>query len=481
MTLRSSAASGVRWTSLSMICIALMDILRLVILGRLLSPEIFGIMAMMLVIIGLGQVFSQMGLVQAVIQRPEPKECELVSLFWLNLCASFFVYILLVVATPLVISLYDIPVLADMIPIVGLVFLLNPFGDLYRAMLEKKLLFKSLSYAEIGGALIGVVISVQLALLGFGVWSLIWGQLATTVYRNLSFIWIGKKLFRIKFRFSIKDLDGYLNFGLHYTGAMVLNFISSRLDQLLIGALLGPQALGYYSMAFNLVMRPVQQINPILTRVAFPVLSLVQTDNQRMKRGYFKMINILTSVNAPVLIGVSVVSPLAVPIVLGDEWIPIIPVVQVLSIFSLIRSIGNAGGSMVQAKGRADVELYWNMLIFCFVPGVVYIAAYYGTLMSVAWALLCLQCMLTFLWYFFVVRRLLGKCFNDYFLSMFKPILFASAMGMGVIFIGGFIELEKTFNLLVAKIALGAVFYFVLYAFFDKENVKENLNLLFNK
>ena len=148
-----------------------------------------------------------------------------------------------------------------------------------------------------------------------------------------------------KFYFSLKALKPYLSFGLHLVGSNILNHINSRIDQLVVGVLLGPQALGYYSMAFNLVLQPVTSINPVLTQVAFPVLARVRSNKERLKWGYFRMLNLLTSINAPMLLGIAAVAPLLIPVALGDQWIPVVPLIQILSLFSLIRSTGNAGGA----------------------------------------------------------------------------------------------------------------------------------------
>ena len=479
MSLQKTATSGVRWSTVSMLGTTIMETVRLVVLGRLLSPDVFGIMAMILIIIGFGQVFSQMGLIQAVIQRPEPRAHELASLYWLNLTSGLFVYVLLLFSIPLVVRLYSSPTLNQLIPYVGLLFVLNPLGDMYRAMLQKKLHFKHLAEIELAGSFIGMVVSITFAYMGFGVWSLIWGQLTMAVSRNLGFFFLGKNLFRPRFHFAKSDLQGYLSFGLHQTGAMLLNYISSRGPQFIIGVLLGPQALGYYSMAFNLIMQPIHKINPILTRVAFPVLVQVQNDNKRMKRGYFKMLNILTIINAPLLIGLAVISPVAIPIILGPEWNAIIPIVKILSLYSLVRSLLSAGGNIILAKGRADISLYWNILSFCLIPVTVFAAGYYGDLLTITWAMLVLQTALLFLWYPLIVRKLLGSCFKDYFTAFGTPMMFALGMGCIVLLFSHVYSPPPTMLLLMLQFLLGMLSYIGLYALFDRNTIHDQLRLLF--
>lgn len=481
MNLRKSAAAGVRWTTVSMIGVTLMETIRLVVLARLLPPDAFGIMAMMLVVIGFGQIFSQMGLVQAVIQRPSPTDDELVSLYWLNIGAGGLVYIALLVATPLVAILYSLLDLQSMLPYVGLMLLCNPLGDLYRAMLEKKLRFKQLAYVELAGAFLGMVLAIALAVIDCGVWSLIWGHLATVACRNIGFFILGQKMFRPRFHFQIDNLQGYLHFALYHVGAMIANYINSRMDQFVIGALLGPQALGYYSMAFNLIMRPVQRVNPVLTRVAFPVLVKVQSDSERMKRGYFKMLNMLTSVNAPILIGFAAVAPVAIPLILGEKWLPIVPVSQVLALYTLIRSTGDAGGSVVLAKGRTDIEFYWNLLLFTIIPLVVFCSAYFGDLLIVAWTLLGIQSVLFFIWYILVVQNLLGPCFAGYIKAIGVPFFSSIVMG-GIIFsLNIYTQMDVNLLNLMIFVCTGCFIYLSVYIIIDRDNFNEFFWLLLKK
>src|SRR5262249_36314737 len=139
-----------------------------------------------------------------------------------------------------------------------------------------------------------------------------------------------------------------------------INYLSERLDQLLIGTLLGARSLGFYNFAFNLTGRPIWRINPILTRVAFPIFSAVQHDREKLRRGYLRLLSLLTTINAPLLIGLATLAPVAVPLVFGRKWTDSIILIQILSLVTLSRSVGNPIGSLQLAKGRADLGFKWN-------------------------------------------------------------------------------------------------------------------------
>jgi len=482
MSLSQAAAGGIRWTTLSMVVITVIQIVRLVVLGRILGPEAFGLLAMMLVVVGFAEMLGQMGVSEAIIQRPNPTHIELSSLYWMNIVLGGLLYVVLLLATPLIASLYSTPELTQLLPWVALAFLVSPWGTQFKARLQKQLDFKPIAIIEIVAAIIGTSLAIVMAWQGFDVWSLVWGQLAQNTVMALALVLVGWRYQMLPgFYFNYRAITPYLPFGLHIVGSNILNYFNTRVDQLMVGTLLGPQALGYYSMAFNLVLQPIARINPILTRVAFPVLTRVRNDKARLKKGYFRMLDLLTTVNAPVLIGVAAVAPLLIPVVLGDQWLPIVPLIQVLALYSLMRSTGNVGGSLILSCGRANIAFYWNLMLFLFVPATIFVGARIWGLQGVAWSLLATQTCLLFAWYYFVVRRLIGNCFLGFISSMFFPVIFALPMAVAVTIIPQLLPVLSKEELLAIQILVGAMFYVGIYLVFRKEFVREQLRLFFNR
>lgn len=482
MQLAQSAAGGIRWTTLSMLVVTVSQIIRLIVLGRILGPEAFGLLAMMLVVTGFAEMLSQMGLSEALIQQPDPTRNELSSLYWLNIFMGALLYLILLLATPFIAILYSTLELKQLLPWLALVFLISPWGVQFKALLQKQLNFKPLAKIEMMATIVGTLLAIMLAWQGYGVWSLVWGVLAQTMVIALSLVRVGwQRQMLPGFYFNYQELKPYLSFGLPLLGSNILNYFNSRIDQLVVGALLGTQALGFYSMAFNLVLQPVSRINPVLTQVAFPVLTRVRDDKLQFKRGYFRLLDLLTSINAPVLIGVAAVAPLLIPVMLGDKWLPIVPLIQVLALFSLIRSTGNAGGSLVMASGRANLAFYWNLMLFTFIPLTIVFGAKIGGLQGVAWTLLGLQILLLFAWYYFVVRKLLGDCFSGFFESIIRPIVLTVPMAVAVVGVAPLLSALPAVVQLTVQVILGGGVYAGLYYRFRKDFVKQQLQLFFKR
>lgn len=483
MSLEKSAAKGVRWNTFSMLTLTVAQILQLVVLGRILGPEAFGLLAMILVVTGFAELIAQMGLSEAIIQQPSPSYTELSSLYWLNICLGIFMYTVLFLATPLIAALYSTPELKQLLPWVALTFLISPWGAQFKALLQKQLDFRPIAIIEVIAAVAATAIAIALAWAGYGVWSLIWGRLTQNTIMTVLLLILGwQRKMLPGCRFENKAVKPYLAFGLHLLGSNTLDYLNSRTDQLIVGALLGPQALGYYSMAFNLVFQPISKINPILTRVAFPALARVRADKMQLKRGYLLMLKLLTSINAPILAGAAAVAPLLIPIALGESWLPIVPLVQVLALFSLLYSTGNAGGSLVIACGRSDMAFYWNLMLFMFIPPIICIAAWWGGLISVAWGLLGLQIALVFLWYHLVVKQLLSECFSEFINSIALPILFSVPMVMVITAATELLSNSLPATLQLATlIFIGALTYIGTFILIRRGFLKRNFHLFFNR
>jgi lipopolysaccharide exporter len=475
MSLKKSAASGIKWTGFSTIAIAGLQFIQLAVLARLLSPEAFGLVAMIMVILGFAQAYADMGISNAIIHRQDTTKDQLSSLYWLNILAGILVFLLLLLSTPLVVTLYREPRLAELMQWAALIFLITPLGQQFQILLQKELQFKTLSIIEMLATLIGTIVAVLTVMNGQGVLSLIWGQLTTSLIKALMLAKVGWKRWQPRLRFKYADLHGYIGFGLYQMGERSINYFNSRLDQLLIGVLVGAQALGYYNLAFNLVILPASKINAVIGRVAFPLFAKIQFDNERLKRGYLSVIQLLSLVNFPLLFGLAVVAPIFVPLVFGEQWLPAVVLVQILSFVALLRSIINPVGSLLLAKGRADLGFNWNLMIFILqVPGI-FLGGYIGGVLGIALAVLGLLILYSILNYLILIRILIGSCLREYIMSMI-PAFSLSLLMASIVTIIPFIINQSQEIVLISQIIIGIFIYLILNIIFQKQQLLELLN-----
>jgi O-antigen/teichoic acid export membrane protein len=481
MSLKSQAVSGVKWSGISMGAVTALQFVTLAVLARLLSPSDFGLMGMIMVVIGFARLFADMGISNAIIYRQDATREELSSLYWLNILAGIVVFFIVCGARPLITTFYHEPRVSNLIYLSSLIFLITPFGQQFQILLQKELKFDQLAKIEIIGSFANSATAITLAILGMGVFSLIWGQLAGSSLRVLLLSWWGWENWRPHFHFATQDLKGYISFGMYQMGEKAINYFNSNLDYLLIGSLFGAKALGYYTLAYNLILRPSLMINPIITRVAFPVFSRVQNDTEKLTRGYLKVLQLLSSVNFPMMAGLAVVAPIAVPVIFGEQWLPSIILVQILTVVGLLRSTGNPVGSLLLSKGRADLGFKWNLaLMISQIPGL-YLGAKLGGTVGVAIAFAILMCIYSVFNYLVLIRSLLGPCLREYIQSMWPSLWMSGAMAVVVLFSGLFLQNMPKLLILIMQLLCGVLVYIGLMNYTQKMLVVEIRNMVWGK
>lgn len=419
-------------------------------------------MAMVTVTVGLIEMYTDVGMSTAIIHRQDTTKEQISSLYWLNIITGLVIFSLFWVSIPLIAQFYSEPRLPPLLRAVAIVFLIIPICSQFEILLQKELLFDALARRNIWASVGQTCVAITLAALGFGVWSLIYAFLVAAVLRVVLLLRVGFSRYCPTIHFNWLDVKGYLRSGLFQIGERTAYYTSQRSDHMLIGSVLGAEALGNYSFAFNLVAQPLSRINPILTRVALPVFSQLQNDPVKLKIGYTKLVSILTTINAPLLIGLAVVAPWAVPTIFGSNWSQSIPILQILSLVTLLRTINNPAGSLLYAKGRVDLTFSWHVMTLVLSVPLAYVGCLIGTPVSVAMVMLVLQLFLAVPMYLLLIRPLIGRCAQEYSRVILWPITIALMMGIAVYALSWNIPTLQGAPMIALQIIVGGLLYFAL-------------------
>jgi O-antigen/teichoic acid export membrane protein len=473
MSLRRQALAGVKWTTLSAVGTTGTQLLQLLVLARLLRPDDFGLMGMVVLVIGFAQAYTDAGIGAALVHRQTVTRDQLSSLYWLGLALGAAVCAILSLVAPVLALFFREPRLVPLLRVVSLIFLVLPLGKQFELLLQRDLRFDLLAGQELAATAAGAVAAATAALNGAGVWAMIAGTMVVAIVKTIWLCWIGMREHRPGLHFRRRDLDGFVSFGVYQMGERTVNFVAERMDQLLIARLLGTQALGYYSFAFNLTAQPVSRINPIVTKVAFPIFARVQDDPGRLRRGYLTVVRLVASVNAPLLFGLLAVGPSLVPMAFGDKWHDSILLVQILSLVALGRSVGNPTGSLLLARGRADLGFHWNAGLLLVTLPCLWTGAVLGGAPGAALALLLVQAVLGVVAYFVLIRPIIGPCGREYGLSVFGPTALAACMAGGIIAIGTTLSSGISSLVLGAQIFAGAMAYLALLWMFLRSTFRD--------
>ncbi|MGE6369823.1 MOP flippase family protein [Planococcus kocurii] len=475
-SLKNQAVSSVKLTSISMLVTSVLQIAQLLILGKVLGPEVFGLIAMVQIVIQFSQLFLEMGITDAIIQKEKITKIELSSLYWFSIFVGLMLFIVLLLAAPLIAGLFDQPSLTSMIQVVGISFLILPFGLQFQTLATKKLEFMQITKNEILATTVGVMLTICLAIFtNLGPWSLVYGHIVMSVFRSVPWVIEGYRNpeTRPQWLFSWAAIKGFVAFGMYRLGSTSINYFTTKIDQMIVGIVLGSAALGYYSMAMNLIMQPVQKLNSMINRVAFPVFSKIQLDKSKLRRTYLFITHMLTSFNAPLLAGVVVLAPYAVPVVLGDDWKQSTVIIQILCLYALFKALGNPSGSLFIAVGKVRWSFYWQLVQLAIIPIVVFFAGLSGSVVIVALAVGVLRLVLFYVSYFVRIRQIIGDSLSELNRAIAKPVIHSVIMLAPLYILNTQLTKVGPLGIMTIDVIIGMLIYSLLVFVNQRELVIE--------
>lgn len=351
--------SAVRWSAAASWGRQLIQFVTTIVLARILAPEYFGLLAMAQVFVGFASKFSTMGFSQVIVQRKQVTDELLSSLFFVTLAVGCLITLILACVSPVFAWIYGNPEVTPIIAALSLTFILRAPCLVPAALLTRRLAFNRLAVIDVSIAILHAVAAITLAWFGWGVWALVWPTVADPLIRMpmlyIASGWRPQPLFRWI------EVRSVMGFGANLTGYSIFNYFARNADNFIIGAFLGPIPLGYYSLAYGIMRRPRKAINSVLGRVLFPVFSRMQDDDARLKAAYLRTVGAIAFVTFPMMLGIVVVARPFVEVLLGERWLPAVPLIYVLAPLGLLLSISTPAGNLYLAKGRADWALRWSI------------------------------------------------------------------------------------------------------------------------
>lgn len=361
-TLTQKTLHGLKWSYISIISTASMQVGYTSLMARLLMPKDFGLIAMGGVILGFGSYFAEMGLGSAIIQKKELNENDIKASFSSSVLLGVFFWLLIYLCAPLAVIIFKDPEIVNIIRVLGINFVINGFSLTSKSLLRRELNFKALAMIEIWSYLIGYVfIGITFALLNWGVWSLVFASLGQQfVSALISFLIVKHKISFFPLWVDIKPL---FDFGSKISGISFIQFISSNLDTILIAKISNSTSLGIYNRASLLVNLPAQYFYTSFSKVLFPAFSRIQVENDKLREIFTNSFTLLNIILLPLSIGVIPMAKDIITILLGPKWLEAIPVFQILLITVSFSAMVNISGSMIQATGKL-LGMFYNEIFY---------------------------------------------------------------------------------------------------------------------
>lgn len=349
--LKKQGTSALIWDFLGKLLTQSAGFIVTLILARLLEPSDFGAIAMIMVVVGIAQVFSDVSLGSALIQRKKLLAIHYSSVFFFNISVSLLLSITLFISAQQIAKFYEYERLIPLLQVVSIIFITNALGSIQRVKLRKELNYRLITKVSFTASILSGLIGISLALLGFGVWSLIAQVILQSVF-NTAFLWKASG-WQPKIGFSFKALKQLWAFGFRMFLVSVLNAITERLDYLVIGKLFSTTELGFFQRAKSLNSLIIQYSSASLMSVLFPVLSTIQNDTIRFQNIVIKALNLLTLLVFLLVGGLYLSSEAMILVLYGEKWSASIPLLQGLLLSSFIYPINALLVNILSSRGNS--------------------------------------------------------------------------------------------------------------------------------
>jgi O-antigen/teichoic acid export membrane protein len=391
-----------------------------------------------------------------------------------NVCFGSAVMLIVFLGAPYVADFYGETRLIPILRMLSVSFLISSIGISHQAVLERNLQFGRLAKSEIISTSLGAIVGISLALGGWGVWSLVFQALTTALVSSflLALVMSG---WRPTFTLDLKETRTVARFSLNLSGFNLTNYFVRNADSLLIGKFLGAKELGFYVLAYRMVLYPWQNVTAVLSRVMFPVYSKIHSDQAKFRGAYLNVASIIGAIAFPIMLGIVGVSTPLVQTFFGEKWSVVASLLVIFAPIGLLQSVDSTTGSIYLAKSRTDWMFRWGLA-----TGAVSVAAY---AIGLKWGItgvasgyltanvLCLYPGLA------IPFSLIELKLREFFLAIWRPLVCASLMLTTMLFVGFMVanRFSAQEALAVLCVAGGAVYIAVSF-FLNRDSINSILS-----
>ncbi|ELR97381.1 lipopolysaccharide biosynthesis protein [Gloeocapsa sp. PCC 73106] len=360
MNIKKKAIKGAIWSVIQNWGSQAGSFIVFVILARLLTPEDFGIVSLANVFLAFFNIFLEQGFTSALVQREELEAEHLDTGFWAQVISGILLFIFSLIIADEIAAIFQQPQLTPILQCLSCLFLINSFGQIPQAILQRNLAFKIMAVRSLIAIITSGIVGIYLAFSGLGVWSLV-GQQVTFESVMVLVMWKGID-WRPKLRFSLKHFQDLFSFSIYVFLFRFIKFFERRSDNLLIGYFLGEVALGYYAIAYRILEVMIQLLIGTTNQVALPVFSRLQTEPESFRKAFYQVTQFTSLIAFPAFLGMLVLAPEVIVTLFGKEWLPSVSVMRILTLMGILSSLSFFNLSVFVAMGKPEWRLWLSCL-----------------------------------------------------------------------------------------------------------------------
>ena len=348
------------WTAIQKYSKMLITFISGIILARLLMPEDYGAIGMLLIFMSLAEVFIDAGFGSALIQKKNPTQTDYSTVFYFNIVMSVILYAILFFSAPAIADFYRMPILCKVLRVQGLILFIYAFNIIQRNQIRKNLKFKELSKITIISSVISLVVTVIMAYMGFGVWALVaqnfLGGLIPCVFFWMTMNW------RPTWEYSWRSFKELFGFGLYMFLTHLLSTFSKRITGLLVGRWYDPATMGYYSKASATTKYATESISGVMIQTTYPLYSAVQDDKERLANMVKRITSTLAFITVPLLFLLILIAKPLFILLYSERWSDCVPYFQILCVAGMAACLQAVNQQTIAAIGKSKVFFVWNIV-----------------------------------------------------------------------------------------------------------------------
>lgn len=436
-----------------------------IVLARLLSPEEYGIIAIVMVFILLANVFVESGFNTALIQKKDADEVDFSSVLYLSLGVASILYGIIFITAPFIASFYDQPILVKVLRVLSITLFIGAFNSIQNAFVARNMLFKKLFASSLGAVTISGIVGIIAAYSGLGVWALVAQQLTNQLMIAI-ILWF-TVMWRPHLLFSFKRVKVLFSYGSKLLASALIDTLYRDLRTLIIGKMYTPLMLGYYNRGKQFPQLIVSNINGSIQSVMLPALSSHQDNRKRVKEMMRRAIVSSSFLIFPMMVGMAVVAEPLVEIVLTDKWLPAVPFLQIACFTFALWPIHTANLQAINAMGRSDIFLRLEIIkkimgliiLGISLPFGVYAIALGGVFSGLIGTFINA----------YPNKELLNYSYKEQWLDIMPSLLISLIMG-GIVYLFNFLSFPA-WQVLILQIVSGGIIYILLAKIFKIESL----------
>lgn len=476
VSLKSLAINSLKWAGAQQVGMVIVNFVVGIILARLLDPSIFGVVAMITVFRNLGDSIIKSGMSSSLIRSEEIDEDDYSTVFVLNMLVSIFLYVIMYVSAPYIASFFNTPMLTPVTRTLCVTFIIRAISIVQGTKLSRDLNFKRLFIIQLPSLIVSGLLGVILAYNNYGVWSLVYMQIAQATLYSGQLIIYSRWLPKLSFNYD--KFVTHFNYGYKLTLSSIISIIFENIYVVIIGKYFSATQLGFYNRANNLRQLPVNSISDLIVKVTFPLFSKIQNDTEKLKRAYRRLIQMVLFILIPLMVGLGVLAEPFFRFLLTEKWLPAVPYFQVLCFIGVLFPIISYNLNVLKVLGRSDLFLKLEIIKRVLLVIVVILSLPYGV-MGLLYGQVVLNLISLFLNSYYsgaLINYSLKQQLADNLKLLFVGLLFLSFMFFLYRYTSHWFSTDLM--LLLVNGFAGLIVYLLVSRLFKLEQLNELLRLL---